>query len=129
MARYLSSEWIEAVDAAARADAELTAACSESDLVLGQHITGGPDGDITYTVTLGPDGARVTAGDAESSHVSLNQRHDTAMAIRDGTLNALDALQAGLVEIRGDAARLRDHREVLVLLERSFSGVSVTRTP
>jgi putative sterol carrier protein len=116
MVRYLSPEWIAALQA--------TAAGAEVDdgvhLVVQQEVTGGPDGDVRYHISVDGGKASVHAGRADDPTVTFTQDYDTAVAIAAGELSAQEAFMAGRVRVRGDLARLARHQGVVAGLDRAF---------
>ena len=129
MLEYLSPAWIEALDEAARGDAELTEACGPDGLRLRQEITGTSRGDVAYTVTLTNDGARVVENDTATPDVTMRQTFDVAAAIYRGELHALDAVQHGGVKLHGDASLLRAHDAALRAFQKATASVRAATTP
>jgi hypothetical protein len=120
---YFSAAWINAVHDAARADTTLRAMCTDADLVLQQIVTD-EDGSVAqYAVVLNAEGPAIVEGAHPNPHVTFSQSRTTATAISQGELNALEAVQDGRVEIRGDAGRLERHRQVLAALHGVFDTV------
>ncbi len=128
MADYLSSEWIDALRAAARADEELARAAAEVELVLQQHVTDTPEGTVSYYVTFDRGEVFVQAGEVAEPDVAFVQDYATATAVARGELNALEALQKGKISIHGDARALTRNQQVLAALDRSFSQVRAETT-
>jgi hypothetical protein len=75
---------------------------SAGPLRLGQLVTGGPDGDVAYTVVLGGEGPGVVAG-ADGAGVVLVESFETARAIASGQVTAGEAVARGLIKVRGNA--------------------------
>ncbi|HEC08824.1 MAG TPA: SCP2 sterol-binding domain-containing protein [Acidimicrobiales bacterium] len=128
MADYLSSEWIDALRAAARADEELARAAAEVELVLQQHVTDTPEGTVSYYVTFDRGEVFVQAGEVAEPDVAFVQDYATATAVARGELNALEALQKGKISIHGDARALTRNQQVLAALDHSFSQVRTETT-
>ena len=131
MLAFLSPAWIEALDAAASADASLAAATGTLALVVEQEVLGGPDGDVTFHVAfdhgsvrvgLGP-AARSTGGDDHPPMVRFSQGYETARAIARGTESAQRAFMTGSLQVGGDLRVLLDHQATLAALDDVFAGV------
>ncbi len=60
--KYLSPEWMAAAGRALAADAVLGAALSGLDLTIEQTVTGAPDGDVTWHLTVGEGVVRLVPG-------------------------------------------------------------------
>ncbi len=123
MVEYLSTDWIDALREAARADEALARAAAEVELTLQQHVTDTPAGTVSYYVTFDRGEVYVQAGEVTEPDVAFVQDYATASAVAQGTLNALEALQKGRITIHGDARALTRNQEVLAALDRSFTRV------
>lgn len=121
MARFLSDEWLGEL-------AEELAAAGPFDspgrLALGQVVTGGPMGQVGYTLLLGagePSAVRPGTDDAE---VTIVEDYEAAVAIASGA-PASGLLGAGRVKVRGDASELLGAQELLAAVGpalASFAG-------
>lgn len=120
MARYLSPEWIEALDASAGDGVEVP---DDVRLVVQQEVVGGPDGDVRYYIEIDGGKVGVRAGRAESPTVTFTQDYATATAIAGGELSAQEAFMAGRVRVRGDLAELARRQAVVTKLDRAFQRV------
>jgi putative sterol carrier protein len=118
MPRFLTPEWIAALDAAAReaavpADVRLTI----------QQIVTDDDADVRYHLVLADGRLRVHPGEAPSADVTLVQTRDVATALSRGELNAQQALEAGRLKLRGDLGHLAREGRALVAMEDVFAAV------
>lgn len=111
MVRYLSDAWLEEADAALRALTPLP-----GPLTVGFVVTGGPDGDRSYRVELGPGPVAVRAG-AEGADVTLRQSWDTARAVAEGARSAQRAFLDGDIRVEGDVRVLLGHDGGLDVVE------------
>jgi hypothetical protein len=106
-----SSEWIEALDDAARG-----VPGGEETFVIQQVVD-----DVAWHVVLDASGVRVHAGQAEAPDVTFRQDRATADAIAAGELSAASALTSGRLTVRGATSRLAEHRDVLAQLDEAFA--------
>lgn len=106
-----SPEWVAALDGAART----LPGVSETFVI--QQVVTDEGREVAWHVALGPDGVRVQPGRAAEPDVTFAQDRATAEAIAGGTLSAAEALTSGRLTVRGAAARLTEHREVLARLD------------
>ena len=112
--RYLSDDWITALDEVVSSDPELRAAASEADLVIQQTVSGTAGGDTVYHVAVREGAARVVPGGASDAHVHLTVDLETATAIARGQLAAQDAFMQGRLRIGGDVTALLAHQTVFM---------------
>ncbi|HEV8623796.1 MAG TPA: SCP2 sterol-binding domain-containing protein [Acidimicrobiia bacterium] len=121
MIRFLSPEWIAALDAAAR-EATVPAGVR---LTIQQVVTddGGGDGDVCYHLVLNEGRLQVHPGEAEAADVTLVQTREVAAALSRGELNAQQALEAGRLKLRGDIGHLAREGRALSAMEDVFAAV------
>ena len=118
MARFLTPEWIAALDEAAR-EAAVPAGVS---LTI-QQIVAGDDGDVRYHLVFEDGRMRVHPGEAEAADLTLVQSREVAAALSRGELNAQQALEAGRLKLRGDIGRLARQGKALTAVEDVFAAV------
>ncbi len=119
--RFLSPEWLERMASAT------SAAAPGVDLAVHQRVTGGPDGDVEYTLRLA--GGRVTfePGPGEAD-VELVSDYETAAAISQGRLSPANAFAGGRLRVRGSVGSLVSHQEVLADVGKLLAGVADATT-
>ena len=118
MARFLTAEWIDALDAAA-GTAVVPAGVS---LVIQQIVSDG-DGDVRYYLVMADGRLAVRAGEAAAPDVTLVQSREVAEALSRGELNAQRALEAGRLKLRGDIGHLARHGKALGTVQDVFAAV------
>jgi SCP-2 sterol transfer family protein len=126
MVRFLSPEWIAALDSAAR-EATIPAGVR---LTIQQVVTdgGGGDGEVSYHLVLDAGRLQVLPGEAEAPDVTLIQTREVAAALSSGTLNAQQALEAGRLKLRGDIGHLAREGKALGAMEDVFAAVRADTT-
>jgi putative sterol carrier protein len=124
---FLSREWIEALDAAARAAARSGDAAAVS-IEIEQVVRDAPGGELRYHLRLEDGRVRVRAGPAVSPHLRLIADYDTAARIQRGELNAQEALATGRLKVQGRFAGLLGADEALRSLEDVFASVRAATT-
>ena len=122
MVRFLSPEWLAALDAAAR-EATVPAGVR---LTVQQIVTGGGGDDVRYHLVLDHGRLRVHAGEAAAADVTLVQTREVAAALSRGEINAQQALEAGRLKLRGDIGRLAREGKALTAVEDVFAAVRAT---
>jgi len=116
--KFLSDEWIAAMDATARAVAAPTG------LVVEQLVRDVPSrGDVRFHVVFAEAGARVLGGAAPRADVRLSSDYATAVALARGEINAQEALSHGRLRIVGDVNALVARSEALLALGDVFGRV------
>jgi hypothetical protein len=121
VARYLSPDWFDDLNAAARKKPGPPQAGSDR-LCLQQVVTDSPDGDVRYWIRLDDEGA-VTAGlgEVDSPDAVISQSYDTAVSVVRGDTRVQTALMSGEIRLAGNIATLIDHQEALRGLDATFS--------
>jgi predicted lipid carrier protein YhbT len=103
VAKYLSQEWLDRQRELGR---DLPPEAGASAVV--QHVvTGGPDGDVRYVLTV-EDGvvtSAVLGADAEAD-VTLTTTYADSVSILQGELDANAAFMQGRVKVVGEMRRL-----------------------
>ncbi len=119
--RFLSPEWLERM-AAATAGASPGATVS-----IHQRVTGGPDGDVEYTLRLAEGRVTVEPGPGPAD-VELVSDYETASAISRGDLSPANAFAAGRLRVRGSVSSLVAHQNALADLGTLLAGVAGATT-
>jgi putative sterol carrier protein len=125
MVRFLSPEWIAALDVAA-GEAAVPAGVR---LTIQQVVTddeGG--GGVRYHLVLDGGRIRVHPGEAERADLTLVQTREVAAAFSRGELNAQQALEAGRLKLRGDIGHLAREGKALTAVADVFAAVRVATT-
>jgi|SRR5687767_3057374 len=123
MARYLSAEWLQEVNDAARANQELSEVVGDVRLVLQQVVTDGPEGDIRYAVRIEGGTVTVAPGEAADADVIVTEDHETAVALHRGELRAPHAFMTGRIRVSGNTQALLGAQAALHRLDAVFAGV------
>jgi putative sterol carrier protein len=127
MPEFLSAEWIDALDAAAR-EAVLPDAASDVALTVEQVVRDAPRGEVRYHLRLQDGRARVQRGPAETPDLRLYAEYDVAVRIQRGEVNAQDALATGGLKVQGRLERLLHANDALQALEDRLAPVRATTT-
>jgi hypothetical protein len=121
MVRFLSGEWIAALDAAGRK----AAVPPDVRLTIQQIVAEAGDGSggVRYYLVLADGRLRVHPGEAADPDVTLVQSPTVAAALSRGELNAQQALEAGRLKLRGDIGHLGRHGKALTAMQDVFAAV------
>lgn len=123
MARYLSDEWLAALDEAAQQSRALRTATAGVHLVIQHVVTGTPDGDVSYHVVIDDGAVRFRPGVADEPTVTFRQDHATAVAVAKGELSAQAAFLNGTMAVRGDLTTLATHGDALTGVDGALDAV------
>lgn len=123
MARFLSREWIAEADEVAAASPQLAQATASAELVVQQVVTGGPDGEVAYVVSLDRGSVGLRPGLTETPDVTLTVDWDTAVAMSTGALGAQEAFTTGRLQVRGEIGLMLRHGTALTGLNAVFAGL------
>ena len=100
--RYLSLEWIEAMQAHVAASESLKQLASTHSIGVTQVVTDGPEGTIVYHLQVGDGVAEFAAGPASNENVRMEQSWQTSVDVATETVPAQEVFMKGLVKITGD---------------------------
>ena len=121
--RFLSPEWLEHMSAAA------SAASPTIVLSVHQRVTGGPDGDVEYTVRLRDGTVTFEPGPASGpTDVELSSDYGTAAAISQGEISPASAFAAGRLRVVGAVSALVSHQEAFAEIGKLLTDVSEATT-
>lgn len=121
--RYLSLDWINALTAEVAANEHMAEVAEHHVIGVTQVVSDGPEGDVTYHLTVGDGEASFAAGPADPEHVKMEQSWDTAVAVATGELNAQEAFINGHIRLYGDQQKLLDSQPVFGALDAVFASV------
>jgi hypothetical protein len=119
--RYLSDQWLTNASAAVAGLDPL-----HDDLVVGYIVTDGPDGDRSYTVTLGSDVVAISPG-ISRAHVTMRLDWQLATEIAKGRASAQRSFLDGNLVLGGDVGRLLGHPKALGVIDDRLAELR-TRT-
>ena len=123
VARFLSPEWFDDVNAAAAGDDVAAAVTPGLRLVVQQVVTDGPDGDVRYAVRIEDGHMSVVPGEADDADVTVTEDHATATAVSRGELAAPVAFMTGRIRVSGDTRVLLHAQPALHRIDTLFASV------
>lgn len=115
--RFLSGEWLDRLAGA------VSGAAPPGAVSIHQRVTGGPDGDVEYTVRLDHGSVTVEPGPG-AADVDIVQDYATAAAISRGELTPAAAFAGGRLRLAGAVDRLVENQEAVVALGPLLAGVA-----
>jgi hypothetical protein len=126
--RYLSPAWIEAAGAAVAGDDRLGAALAGVTLTVEQVVTGGPGGEVVWSLAVEDGKVSLTPGPAPRSDLRLTSDYATAAAVAAGALGAQRAFVEGRLRVGGDLSLLITHQRALAAVDDALAGVRARTT-
>ena len=123
MIRYLSLDWINALSEEVAASDQMREIAESHRIGVTQVVSNGPEGDVTYHLSVGDGSASFGAGPADPEDVKMEQDWDTAVAVATGELNAQEAFIGGQIRLFGDRQKLLDSQPVFGSLYAVFATV------
>ena len=123
MIRYLSLDWITALSDEVAASDHMREIAESHRIGVTQVVSNGPEGDVTYHLSVGGGQASFGAGPADPEDVKMEQDWDTAVAVATGELNAQEAFIGGRIMLFGDQQKLLDSQPVFGALDAVFATV------
>lgn len=120
--RFLSHEWVSALDRAAAG----WAAPPELSLTIEQVVTGRPGAPgpaDAYHLCFAAGRLEVRPGRAARADLTVTTAYDVAVGLSRGDGNAQQALAEGRLRVSGDVALLSRHARTFAALDDLFSDV------
>lgn len=121
--RYLSLEWMEAMQAHVAASESLTQLASTNSIGVTQVVTDGPEGTVVYHLQVGDGIADFGPGPASKEDVRMEQSWQSSVDVATGVVPAQEVFMKGLVKISGDPQSIIDNVAVLAALSAVFGAV------
>lgn len=119
--RFLSPAWLAHM-------ASTTAGASPAvTLSVHQQVTGGPGGDVEYTLRVADGTVRFEPGPGPGD-VDLVCDYETAAAISQGQLSPAAAFAAGRLRVGGSVGALVANQDALAQVARLLGGVAEATT-
>lgn len=127
MVAYLSDAWLDAM-AAAAAEVRDDDTDHPPPLTLRQVVTDGPHGHVVYDLRLADGRVTVDRSGTAVPDVTIEQDHETAVALVRGDTHPHVALTGGRLSISGAAHRLTAWRSTLDGLDRALGDLRAETT-
>ncbi|PZS18022.1 MAG: hypothetical protein DLM54_08815 [Acidimicrobiales bacterium] len=102
LARFLTPEWFEELNRAAARPI----CAAEGSITIQQVVTGAPEGEVAYVVSVAGGRLRATLGRTADADVTITADYGTALALSRGEMSARAALLAGQIHIGGNTHAL-----------------------
>jgi putative sterol carrier protein len=116
MSKLLSEAWITALHEALASNDETRAELRDVELVLQQHVTGTPDGDVSFWTSIDQGVVTGGMGRAAEADVTLAMDYETAIELSSAELNHQAAFMQGRLKVTGNMGKLLQHQAALQVL-------------
>ncbi len=123
--KFLSAEWVQAVQDALNGHPGFKSAMGNADLGLQFNITDTSDGDVSYYLKSSGGSTTVALGSIDDADVTIGQTYETAVAIAKGDLNTQTAFMTGKLKVAGNLAKLMMHQAAVQQLQVAAADVDV----
>lgn len=123
MVRYLSNEWLAALDRAAASNDRPAAAANGLQVTVQHVVTCGEAPEVSYHVVISEGRVSFRPGTAERPNVTIRVDRATAVAIATGARSAQAAFLDASLVLDGDLRCLISCGEVLAGIDRALAKI------
>lgn len=123
--KFLSQEWVDAVNDRLAGDAEFASRTAATDVSLQFEVTEAPAGDVHYYANIKEGTARFALGDMEGADATVKNNYDTAAAISKGDLNTQAAFIGGKLKVEGNLAKIMMNQAAFTAVADSLKDLEV----
>lgn len=126
MAKFLSNDWLEALNETVNAHEGFRTAIANTELTLQFEVPDAPDGvEKRYYLQIQNGGLTAAAGDAESPDATITNNYETSVALSKGDLNTQMAFMSGKLKVSGNMAKIMMNQGMFNAFADAAAGVSV----
>lgn len=125
VARFLSDDHFAAARAALSADPGFKNAITGVNLVAQFDVTGTPEGDVSYYLSIKDGEIDTNKGASDAADVTVTSDFETSKAISKGELNVQMAFMTGKIKVGGNMAKIMMHQSVINEYARVLSNLDV----
>ncbi|MBI4729018.1 MAG: SCP2 sterol-binding domain-containing protein [Acidobacteria bacterium] len=123
--KFLSDEYLSQVQDRLNAHDGFQSAVKGQSAKLQQEITGGPDGDIRYWVSIDGGKVGVGGGSLDGAEATLVQSYETAVAMAKGELAGQAAFMQGKLKIQGNLMKIMQLQGAFASMVPALEGLDV----
>ena len=126
MVKFLTTEWLEALEATVNAHEDFTSAIASVDLTLQFDVTDPPEGKIpTYLLAITGGSLAASEGAGDEPDATISNDYETAVAISKGELNTQMAFMTGKMKVSGNMAKIMMNQAVFTKFAEAASDLEV----
>ncbi len=123
--KFLSEDWINAVNGTLTEDAAYQSATESTEITLQFVVTDGPGGDVEYNVSAAGGATSFAAGTLEGADATIRNNYETAKAISSGDLNTQAAFISGKLKVEGNLAKIMMNQSALTALGDALKDLEI----
>lgn len=123
--KFLSQDWINAVNTTLAGNEEYQAATAGVELGLQFEVTDGPGGTVQYAVSIRDGGTSFALATDENADATIRNSYETAVAVSRGDINTQAAFISGKLKVEGNLAKIMMNQAALSSLASSLSGMDI----
>jgi putative sterol carrier protein len=123
VARFLSPEWLDDVNAVVKRAPEVQTATAAIELTIQQIVRGAPGGDVAYRMRIDRGSVELISGQAPDADVVFTEDWDTAVAVARGQLSPQAAFLEGRIRVSGDMASVMETQDALVGIDTALADI------
>jgi len=123
--KFLSEDWLNAVNQTLAGDAGYQSATSSTDITLQFVVSDAPDGDVEYSVTAASGTTTFAGGTLEGADATIRNDYETAKAISSGDLNTQAAFISGKLKVEGNLAKIMMNQSALTALADALKDLDI----
>lgn len=124
--KFLTEEWMSAIQEAMNTDADLGQAIADVELSMQFTVTEAPEGTTPdYSITLAGGEATVTPGEMDGADVAITNDFETAVGISKGDTNTQMAFMTGKLKVSGNMGKLMMNQAALNKISSALAGLDI----
>ena len=125
MPTFLSEDHFNLAREGLNSDPGFLNAISNVELSVQFDVSGTPEGEVSYYLTVGDGSAETQLGSFDGADVTVSSDYETSQAISKGELNVQMAFMTGKIKVGGNMAKIMMHQGVLNEYARVLSGLDI----
>lgn len=126
MAKFLSKDWLEALNETVNAHQGFRTAIATTELTLQFDVPDAPEGgENRYYLQIEGGEMTAAAGDAESPDATITNNYETAVALSKGDMNTQMAFMSGKLKVSGNMAKIMMNQGMFNAFADAASAVEV----
>lgn len=123
--KFLSQEWIDAVNERLAADSDFASSTASTDVSLQFEVTEAPAGDVHYYAVINEGTGKFSLGDMDDADATVRNNYETAAAISKGDLNTQAAFIGGKLKVEGNLAKIMMNQAAFTAVAESLKDLEV----
>lgn len=124
--KFLTEDWLSAVQDTLNADDAFKEAISGVDLSLQFKVTEVPgEEDIDYSLSFENGRAAVAGGELDGADATITNDYETAMGISKGDLNTQMAFMTGKLKVSGNMGKVMMNQGAINKIPDALTGLDI----